>query len=167
MYESWMNFPKKEMLTKCFQILSRCPSDSDFEKCLPIIAEYVSFAYSKKIVDLNELRFNLFVNYCNNTLRDLPPANSSLMLHVRRSAFQSGWVWGNTLTQVPTPPLVEWGWVLLETLYFRWVMQQSPPDVQRVCSTCNCRTARCKGCRCAKNLLACLSFCLCKRNCCI
>ena len=38
-------------------------------------------------------------------------------------------------------------------------------NLQIAVAVCNCRTAKCKKCKCAKNHLQCLTYCKCTRKC--
>ena len=53
--------------------------------------------------------YTIFSSSTSGGFRELPPSNDGLELHILRSAFQAGWVWGNTLSQKATPSNDEWG----------------------------------------------------------
>ena len=59
---------------------------------------------------INETRLSLFISSTSNNLRELPPCKNALELHITRSAYQAGWVWGKTLSQQQPPPTTSWGW---------------------------------------------------------
>ena len=75
-------------------------------------------------MSLETARYFMYKGSTSNKFRELPPAKDSLYLHVLRSAFQSGWVWGNTLTQNSRVPSVEeFGWILDLTenhIFMKW-----------------------------------------------
>ena len=103
-FETWISAPIKDELRlpplACVhpRISFRAPSPS-------IVASFISYLYAKKVEDLDVLRFNMYMPSVNDSFRDLTPAICSLTLAMRRAAFQVGLVWGNSLKQVPTPPM--------------------------------------------------------------
>ena len=62
------------------------------------------------ISSVNKARFQIFTSSVSGNLRELPPSRSSLTLHVMRSPYQSGWIWGNSVSEKACPPVAEWGW---------------------------------------------------------
>ena len=95
--------PKMDEMTEAFQELSWLPSEQTVARCMSAIAAFVSYAYVKMEVCVNELRYEIFVSSSSNELRDIPPSLDALSLHVCRSAFQAGWIWGNSVSQAACP----------------------------------------------------------------
>ena len=62
------------------------------------------------ISSVNKARFQIFNSSVSGNLRELPPSRSSLTFHVMRSPYQSGWIWGNSVSEKACPPVAEWGW---------------------------------------------------------
>ena len=87
-------------LTRCFQILSCCPTVEEVAEAMKLTAKFVMFAYNKNIsdTDIDEFRLQMFHRSSVNDLRILPPSAASLALHIYRSAYQAGWVWGNMVS---------------------------------------------------------------------
>ena len=75
---------------------------------MPTINEFISHVYTDEIVQLNIARFNLYLR-CKS-LRELPPSEHALYRHIKRSAFQAGWIWGNTFHQERVPSVFDYGW---------------------------------------------------------
>ena len=106
-------------------------------------------------------------------LRELPPSKNALELHIiLRSAFQAGWIWGNTLSQRPTPTKLDWGWQLHTSqnrVMVQWYIKPAVSDIKLsdVTSTCKCNGIKstCSTCTCGKQNMVCLNSCVCKRNC--
>ena len=73
---------------------------------LPVICKFVSWVDGNKSdsTGLDELRLQLFKTSSNNNFRELPPSEEGLELHIRRSSYQSGWIWGNSTGQEQVPP---------------------------------------------------------------
>ena len=156
-------------LNEAFRKLSYCPTENDVVDSEEIIRKFVTYIYSKNIIDdgdLTNLRFNMFQKSSLNDLRKLPPSKDALLLHISRCAYQTGWVWGNTLTQRNPPSAESWGWMLHQGhLQVRWTSLDVHQDLKTAICTCQCRTARCITCKCGKNNLKCLKFCNCARLC--
>ena len=98
--------PDENELTKSFQELSCCPSTESVGHAQKVIAKFVMFSYNNRINndDLDEFRFEMFQRSNANDRRNLPPSVAALVLHVHRSAYQAGWVWGNSLELCAPPP---------------------------------------------------------------
>ena len=72
---------------------------------LSVICKFVSWVDGNKSdsTGLDELRLQLFKISSNNNFRELPPSEEGLELHIRRSSYQSGWIWGNSTSQEQVP----------------------------------------------------------------
>ena len=139
----------KDELTNCFKDLSWCPSTDVVVGAHKVIAKFVMFSYNNRMNDddLDEFRFQLFQRSSTNDLRSLPPSAAALVLHINRSAYQAGWVWGNTLTLYPTPSPKLWGWNLFkEHLFVKWTFSNTHVDLDPVLGICRCRTLKCTSC---------------------
>ena len=78
-----------------------------------IIQQFVVSTYSPESLnqlDINEIRMHLFEKKSSCDLRCLPPSSNALELHCSKSAYQSGWIWGNTFSQNVFPSHTSWGW---------------------------------------------------------
>ena len=166
-FAKWMSFPHKDSLTDIFQNLSRCPTKEEVIDSQTVMQNFVTFAFSKDFDgDLDDLRFHIFRKSSSNELRILPPSKDALLQHLFRSSYQAGWVWGNTLLQREPPEPETWGWRSHQTyLRIHWNSLDVNQQLQNALSICQCRTAKCKTCRCAKNQQKCLKFCNCCRKC--
>ena len=107
-WKSWHTFPKNNELNNIMKKLSWTPSEEVLIESLKVLEDFVSYVFSKKVEDLDELRYNMFLNSYNNDLRELPPSKGALELHIRRAAYSSGWLWGNSLNQFQVPSVEEW-----------------------------------------------------------
>ena len=168
-YSHWENFPLKHDLNKVFQNLSNCPTREEVLSAQEILQKFVVYVYTKKKkidCDLDELRFIMFQKDSSNALRNLPPSKDALLQHALRSAYQAGWVWGNSLTECIPPSPELWGWQILnDHLRIHWSSLNVHNDLLIVTNICQCRTAGCNTCKCAKNLVKCLKYCNCSRKC--
>ena len=165
-FASWMKFPFFDELCKVFIQMSYCPMKNVVINSQQIIQQFVVFTYSPENLnqlDINELRMHLFEKKSSCDLRCLPPSSNALELHCSRSAYQSGWIWGNTLSQNVSPSPTSWGWfVEKENLKLLWT-SVSDESLEKAITICHCRTAKCNACKCAKLTLKCLTYCNCAR----
>ena len=158
-------------MDEVFEKLSWIPSKQTVEEGFIILEKFVSELYSKSLsMSIDEVRLDLFSNSTIENLRKLPPSKDALFHHTLRSAFQAGWVWGNTLKQVQVPSKFDWGWRLhpeKPELLIQWFGSSYNTLLETVISTCKCRssTAKCTTCKCGKSKIPCLRYCSCKRLC--
>ena len=174
-FQLWMNSPVWNELTTAFQQLSWLPTRSVIDFNFGVIAEFVKSAYSnERGLTLNELRFMLFSSSPSGNLRELPPSESALQQHILRSTYQAGWVWGNTLSQRPLPPVTDCGWKMNSSnnkLVMKWTdtadQMSTMMSLSNLLKTCKCAksTTECINCSCGRAGLKCLMFCNCKRRC--
>ena len=64
---------------------------------------------------INETRLSLRISATSHNLLELPPCKNALELHIMRSAYQAGWIWGNTLSQQQPLPTTSWDVQFLKT----------------------------------------------------
>ena len=115
MFQAWMANREQAELSTAFQQLSWQPSLEVVETCMPVIERFVNYCYGYGgIQSINSVRFRIINTSVSKNLRELPPCFVSLKLHVLRSAFQSGWIWGNTVSNKQIPALTEWAgkWII-------------------------------------------------------
>ena len=72
-----------------------------------VVAAFASHATAGVAKDINQTRFQMSSDLISGIIRDLPPSRRALEMHVLRSVFQSGWVWGNTISARTPPPVAE------------------------------------------------------------
>ena len=166
-------YPRQQELIQTFEQLSWRPQLEVIHSSMTEIERFVNHGYGQtNLHSVDESRFTIFTSLVSGNLRELPPTKKSLELHVMRSAYQSGWVWGNTLSQEICPSLTEWGWVCSNgiNLQIEWYRRDSISETMtlaKLIKTCKCKksSTSCKRCNCAKHKFACLKFCGCKQSC--
>ena len=160
--------------TKAFHDLSWLPQKEIVIERFDTIGKFIVAAYKGDISStIDVTRFDLFASSATGNLREIPPSRNALQMHVLRSAFQSGWVWGNTLSAENCPLVSEWGWNMIpeeDRLMLKWTEHKNIPDhlqLANIIKTCKCNRirAKCLNCVCGKMKYKCLTFCNCKRIC--
>ena len=171
LFNKWMNSPFESEITTAFQRLSWCPSEVTIKDCLPVINKFIVWVYGGKDVSLNKFRLSLFKASSINNLRELPPSENGLELHVRRSQYQAGHVLGNSTSQLTTPPVDVSGWKLQNgTLLIDWTTSNISHELlNKLIKTCKCQAntdnEKYKSCTCSTLELQCLDQCKCSRKC--
>ena len=95
---------------------------------------------------------------------------------MRRASYQAGWVWGNAISQEPTPKLSEFGWTVVNGKpNILWSADGAKTGIiDEITKTCKCKVSsssvnepkdKCKNCMCAKAKFSCLEQCNCLRQC--
>ena len=102
-------------------------------------------------------------------LRETILSRDGLLEHIKRSAYQAGWLWRECWLNITLPNPVLWGWKTnsedIDTFSPQW--QQSAPEttIEDVLTMCGCKTDSCKNCKCGTLGEKCLAFCKCQRKC--
>ena len=172
-FKMWMSNEKKEEITHAFKVLSWTRNKHDVNTVLPVIEQFVCSSYGFPLLSsVNEVRFRIYCTSTTKNLRHLPPSRAALEMHVLRSTFQSGCIWGNTLSQEDPPDVTNWGWTVAEsgTLSFKWTdinPDNNTMTLNQLVKTCKCSKAntKCTTCNCGKLKFKCLKFCSCRRSC--
>ena len=105
----WNVWCQNAYITETFTKLNWTP-DKVEENDLNLMEKYVCAAHDPHnrfhTNDVNRLLFLLFTKSSENKLRKLPLTRVALQLHISRSAYGAGWIWGVTLQpsdQIPSP----------------------------------------------------------------
>ena len=122
----------KDSITQAFSELSLLPSEDTVNRHLGVIEKLVIAVYRGDTgVDIDANRFDLFSTSAAGNVREIPPSKNALKLHIMRSAYQSGWVWRNTLSASTPPSVLEWGWEIVQDedqLTLKWVEEIPIPE---------------------------------------
>ena len=176
LFNKWMLSPKYEDLTEAFKKLSWLPLQETITECLPILYQFLETAFGVGYGgNLDEFRLKTFKSSSSNNLCKLPPSRSGQALHVRRASYQAGWVWGNAISQEPTPKLSEFGWTVVDGKpNILWSTDVTQTDIiDAITKTCKCKVSllgqkqpkdKCTNCMCAKAKIVCLEQCNCLRQ---
>ena len=109
-WEAWGAFNE---VTAAFQALSNAPTVDVVDEVMPILERYVTIMYDRTsaCMKVNDARRDQFTRK-GRDIEAIPPTSDALRQHAKRSTYQAGHCWGNSL--VPSPPFPcssEWGWV--------------------------------------------------------
>ena len=146
--------PKKKITDSAFQLVQR----------------FILDLYKKDITEsLSTVRLKTFAFSNIDDLRQLPPSENALLLHMKRASLQAGYLWKEAEMDVTIPDPKLWGWCLDQNklLMPQWQLLNCSISIGQLTATCSCRskTRSCKNCKCAKENLICLRFCNCMGNC--
>ena len=153
-------------LTPVLKSLMMLPEDID-DTYMGIIERFVTLLYDhmSSLRKVNEVRQELFSRK-GRSLDNIPPTKASLMQHVKRAVFLSGYIWGQTLLKQPTlPSPSRWGWQLEDSRWVpQWTTLSQAKDSCYELIRCGCK-AGCRGrCKCQKASLTCTGLCNCGGN---
>ena len=118
---------------------------------------------------VNDARKDVFTRK-GRSLESMPPTYASLIQHAKRSPYQAGYQWGQSLVAYPPQPCPDdWGWVEgpLQTWEPCWTL---PPLASKICQDylkCGCNPEKnCRGqCKCVRANMFCTSLCECGGDC--
>ena len=164
-WENWKGFPA---VTAAFLELSACPSRVSNE-CFAAIESFVVLLYDRKSSsnEVNITRKQLFAQK-GRTLENIPPTKDALLQHVKRAAYQSGFVWGQCLIVNPDlPSPSNWGWASVDDVWQPvWITQPSAAGCCQELLRCGCKSG-CKNrrCKCLHANLKCTTMCGCAGEC--
>ena len=155
----WRSMPH---LKDLFANLSRCPreiSANDMQE----IQRYVVCLYQRTstLSCVNEARKDLFA-FRNRKIENIPPTLDALTLHVKRAAYQAGYIWGQCLVghpQLPSPDL--WGWERDGEASWapKWTTLPEASEVCQELIKCGCKKQCSRRCKCFKSGLRCTQLC--------
>ena len=101
-------------------------------------------------------------------MKAIPPTRAALEQHVKRTVYQGGYVWGQSLIANPVlPSPTSWGWMKTsDDLYVpNWTIL---PEASKACYelvSCKCKKGCVKNCKCKKLALECTALCACAGEC--
>ena len=170
-WDTWMdtNYKDVDTLIDVFIELGNMPA-SVTQHHINIITNYLIKVYFSKdssatSLSLGKLRYKSFFKSPDPNLKAIIPSNQGLIEHVKRSAFQAGWLWRECQLNPDYPLITDWGWVKEETRFFpKWCFEYKSLDL--VIITCSCKEdGKCNRCKCSLSKQSCLEFCHCQRHC--
>ena len=160
----WNIWLHNDFVDNVFKQLSWIPSEVSDED-LKTIEKFVCTAYDgqKKFLldEINKLCFSIFRQLPQNDLRRLPPSREALRLHISRSAYVGGWIWGSALLEhCQIPPPTNWGWKFQQNILTPVWCPDMTVKLDDFLFTCTCKT-QCTRCKCFTREVGCLPYCKC------
>ena len=134
---------------------------------MQIIKEFVCLLYGVPQGSLTSIRLNRFQKSTDDDLKKLPSSREALSQHVKRSCYQAGYLWQESLLDLPLPKPTEWGLKCdaMNGYAPQWLTTPLSIDLEKFVTTCSCKSGKCKQCKCAKFDMACIRMCKCDRKC--
>lgn len=108
--DTWNSYPE---VTPVLISLSNSPSEIP-EEWITTLERFVVLLYDRTSTSssVNNLRKQLFTRK-GRKFDGLPPTRDALLQHVKRTAYQAGYIWGQALVPSSTlPSPQDWGWTL-------------------------------------------------------
>ena len=163
-WSTWNTLPQ---LTDALLKLSCTPSKIP-EDVMLIIERFVILLYDKTstCTDIDKARQTLFTK--RTIVKAISPTRVALEQHVKRTVYQGGYVWGQSLIANPVlPSPTSWGWIKTsDDLYVpNWTIL---PEASKACYklvSCKCKKGCVKNCKCKKLALECTALCACAGEC--
>ena len=165
-WDAWFNSEKKDVFTTVFAQLGNKPNEITTNQ-IDVIEEYVKTLYTTPRSSLGEIRLEKFLKSSDNDLRKLPPSKDALIQHIKRSCYQAGFLWRESVEDLDIPDPILWGWTIDENNNYipLWQLIPSSIDLNTFVATCACKTGKCTSCKCARAEIPCISMCGCSRKC--
>ena len=107
--DTWQSLPE---ITPVFIALSSAPHEIR-DDWLPLIERFVVLLYDRtsRATTVNQARKEMFARK-GRKFNAIPPTRDAVVQHVKRTAFQAGHIWGQSLLPSPSiPSPQEWGWI--------------------------------------------------------
>jgi hypothetical protein len=167
-WDTWLNF---DGVTTAFELMTCLPSSTTLTTIMPSLERFVVLMYDKTSVfnSVNETRKLLFTRK-GRSIDNIPPTSAALSEHVKRSIFQAGFHWGQSLEQSPSiPSPSEWGWQKGESGNWEPFWSRLP-QASACCQEllrCKCKPETgCRGwCKCVRADMVCTALCQCGSSC--
>ena len=141
-------------MTNVFIELSQRPTNITVEQtsCLEKYLLSIYYPHMTVISDLDFQRMQDFEHSVHSNLRLLPASKAGYIEHIKRAAFETGWVAYECKENVDLPSPELWGWKLTENRAFlpKWQEVENPIDPERLVTvTCSCIKTKCSSCQCS------------------
>ena len=165
---AWETWKVYDEVTATFCALSATPNPSIVDDSLNTLERFVVLLYDRTSSHehVNDARKQLFTQK-QRAMDALPPTREALRQHIRRTAYQAGYCWGQMMVpaaDLPSPS--EWGWVKTDTGWdICWTILPEATNASRQLLRCGCKKG-CRGqCKCRKAILQCTALCHCSGLC--
>lgn len=164
-WETWNLLPDA---STTFCSLS-CQPSSITDNHLVMCERFVVLLYDKTSSDssVNVARKQLFCKK-GRPIDNIPPTQNALLQHLKRAAYQAGYVWAQSIIanqKLPSPS--DWGWQLVKNEWHPvWITTAQASDSCAELVSCGCKTGcTTRRCKCVRADLSCTALCACDGEC--
>ena len=150
-WKTWLAWPE---ITNSFVTLSLPCTINIPEDIILNLERFVVIIYCRTSDDghVNTARMSLFSQMSRN-IENIPTTQAALDQHIKRSSYQLGHVWGQSLEVQPElPDVTDWGWETSQTADYipKWTTLPIAEVARLELISCKCAKL-CKGnCNCFK-----------------
>ena len=170
-WDAWMKYFSKDALIDVFTKCSQQP-DAISNDDIDLIADFVKSVYypgesNYSLTSMANLRLKYFMNRADENLKKIGPSYAAPKKHVMRACYQSGYLWSECHSDIELPDPCQWGWKRNDAngLVPEWLPAGMDIVHEKLLTTCQCKTNKCKNCKCAKLKIQCLPLCKCFKEC--
>ena len=169
-FDAWMKSEMKDEITSAFMKLGNMPDEirAEEQALVETLVKTVYFGskYNRNKT-LNMLRKDQFIQLPSNDLRKLAPSSDALYMQTLRATHIAGFEWQHCNSNIIIPAPLLRGYTLNHQTYEpQWLSSENRVDVlNKLITTCKCKTAKCLSCKCAALQLKCLPICHCNQLC--
>ena len=153
---AWDTWRSHENVTATLLSLSRGPAEVTDED-IAMLERFTILLYDRtsSLENIDDARQELFTKK-GWPMEAIPPTKAALEEHVKRTAYQGGHVWGQTLLPAPelSPPS-SWGWTQDQEGLYEPPWARLPEAANTCCEliSCKCKKGCVKQCRCNVQLV--------------
>ena len=158
---SWNVWEKYTDLASSLNSILNNLTIENLEKELPVLERFIVLLYDRTttITTVNDQRKYIFANR-GRSLESIPPTKDALLQHLKRSVYQGGHCWGQSMERnqiLPDPKY--WGWTVDEGKYsIHWTTSLEASKICRELIRCSCKKGCGERCKCVKATLKCTEF---------
>ena len=146
LFDAWLSFPQITKSTETFIELSDIPKivTKDHQNILEDFFMFVYFGKNHQYDDINNSRCISFFNSPDPKLKEIIMSKDALLQHIKRAAYQAGWLWKESTTNVILPDPILWGWEVNtnssgKKYIPRWESNKCIVDINSIISACSCK----------------------------
>ena len=154
---AWETWEVCDEVTATFCVLGATPTPSIVDDSLDTMERFVVLLYDRTSnhEHVNDARKQLYTQKCR-AIDALPPTQEAIRQHMRRTAYQAGYCWGQMMVAAA------WVWTKRDTgCDVCWTTLPEATEACRQLRRCGCKKG-CRGqCKCRKAVLQRTALCLC------
>jgi len=162
---AWEIWKIYDEVSPAFYTLASNPDLKSISEQLEVLERFVLLMYNRTSTEMkvNEAWKQLF-SQKSRSIDGIPPTPAALVEHMKRAAYQAGYLWAQMFVAVPNlPSPSEWGWVQTANggLEVKWTALPEASHACRELLRCGCKSGCRNKCKCVKAVLQCTTLCKC------